>query len=379
MTDAPPPADRSAHAAQYARRKRRLWLVELLWTLLVCAWLQRSGWSAAWAAWAAATWTARWGSLALYGILVGAVLCVSGWPLQYYGGFVLEHRFGLSNQTWPQWLWRETKQTLLAAPLGLLFLEGLYLFIDRTPSTWWLWLALVWWMLSIFIARIVPTVVIPLFYKCVPLEDATLRQTLVNLSAQVRVPVMNAFRIDLSRDTKKANAAVVGWGATRRVLVADTLLASFSPDEITSVVAHELGHHRLHHIPVHLASSLVSTGFGFWVLHHGAQWWLPDGVANVANFPTLLILLTLLNTLLLPAHNWLSRWMERQADAFALEVTQAPRPFIAAMRKLAEQNLAEISPPRWVEWVFYSHPAIARRIRMGESFAGHAEAVSHAG
>ena len=82
----------------------------------------------------------------------------------------------------------------------------------------------------------------------------------------------------------------------------------------------------------------------------------------------MMILLTLLSTLLLPVHNGLSRLMERQADRFALEVTQAPQPFMAAMRKLAEQNLAELQPPRWVEWFFYSHPAIARRIRMAEQF-----------
>ena len=371
-------ADRAEQARRYARRKRRLWLIELVGTLLVCGVLQRSGWSAAVAAWAAATCAHRWGSLALYGGAIGAVLYLAGWPLEWYGGFLLEHRFGLSNQTFPQWLWRETKQLALAAPLGLLFFEGLYFFIDHAPSTWWLWLAVAWWIVSVLLARILPTVIIPLFYKCVPLEDAALRQTLVELSTRVRVPIMNAFRIDLSRDTKKANAAVVGWGGTRRVLVADTLLDHFTPEEITSVVAHELGHHRLHHIPAHLVASLFSTGFGFWALHQCARWWLPGGLADVAGFPTLLVLITLLNTLLLPLHNGLSRLMERQADAFALDVTQAPQPFIATMRKLAAQNLAELSPPRWIEWLFYSHPAIARRIRMGETFRVNPE-VSHAG
>lgn len=370
-------ADRRAQARQYARRKRQLWLVDLLWTLLCVGFLQMSGWSAIIATWAEATWSVRWGSVALYGGVIGAILFLTAWPLAYYGGFVLEHRFGLSNQTLPQWLWRQAKQLLLAAPLGFLFIEGLYLFIDRAPRTWWLWLAVAWWLVSVFLARILPTVIIPLFYTCTPLDDVTLRDTLKRLSQQVRVPVMGAFRIALSRDTKKANAAVVGWGQTRRVLLADTLLTNFTPEEITSVVAHELGHHRLHHIPVHLVASLVSTGFGFWVLHVVTSVWLPDGIGSLANFPLLLICLTLLSTLLLPVHNGLSRLLERQADRFALEVTQAPQPFIATMRKLAEQNLAELQPARWVEWFFYSHPAIARRIRMGEQFVVNRE-VSHA-
>lgn len=364
-------------AKTYARRKRLLWFTELAWTLVCCWWLQRSGTSAAVAAWAEQTWSSRWGSIALYGGGVGALLFLASWPLQYYGGFVLEHRYGLSNQTLPQWLWRETKQTALAAPLGLLFLEGLYLLIDAAPTTWWVWLACAWWAVSVFLARILPTVIIPLFYRCVPLDDAALRGTLIDLSARVRVPVMDAFRIDLSRDTKKANAAVVGWGKTRRVLLADTLLTSFTTEEITSVVAHELGHHRLHHIPMHLAASLLSAGIGFGALHLVTRVWPAGSLNALANFPTLLILLTLVNTLLMPVHNGLSRWLERQADHFALAVTQAPQPFVATMRKLAEQNLAELQPARWVEWWFYSHPAIARRIHMGERFA-IAREVSHA-
>ena len=370
--------DRATQATIYARRKRQLWLIELLWTLAWCWWIQRSGWSMHWAGWAETLSAHRWGSIALYGAIIGTVLSLAGWPLHYYGSFVLEHRYRLSNQTFLQWLWRDVKQALLAAPLGLLFIEGLYLFIDRTPQTWWLWLALTWWVISVLLARILPTVIVPLFYKCVPLEDAVLRQTLVELSQRVRVPVMNAFRIDLSRDTKKANAAVVGWGATRRVLMADTLLNTFSSEEITSVVAHELGHHRLHHIPLHLVVSLFSTGFGFWALDRMANAWLPGGLGDLANFPTLTILLTILSTLLMPAHNGFSRWMERHADRFALDVTQAPQPFIAAMRKLADQNLAELQPARWVEWCFYSHPAIARRVRMGETFRVTQEAP-HAG
>ena len=370
--------DRATQASDYARRRRILWLMELVWTAGWCLAIYAVGWSRAWVDWATMVSSTRWGSIALYSAVLGGGLYVVEWPLHYYGGFVLEHRFGLSNQTWWQWMGRDVKQQLVGAPLGLLFVEGLYLCIDHAPVRWWLWLALAWWVVSIMLARIVPTVIIPLFYKCTPLDDAGLRQALVDLSTRVRVPIMNAFRIDLSRDTKKANAAVVGWGKTRRVLIADTLLASFTPEEITSVVAHELGHHRLHHIPVHLASSLVTTAAGFWALQQVALRWLPVPLGDVAALPLLMVLITLLSTALLPVHNGLSRIMERQADRFALDVTQAPQPFIAAMRKLADQNLAEVHPARWIEWFFYSHPAIARRIQMGED-AARRQAVAQTG
>ncbi len=364
--------DRSAEAQHYARLKRWLWLADVGLTLVWCWLAQAAGWSHAWAGWAEATSASRWMSVALYGVVFGVLFYLVGLPLHYYSSFLVEHRFHLSNQTPQQWVWRECKQALVAALLGLLFLEGLYFCIGVAPFHWWFLLAVGWWVVTIVLARILPTVIIPLFYRCVPLDDATLRQTLLQLSQQVRVPVMDAFRIDLSRDTKKANAAVVGWGKTRRVLLADTLLGHFTSEEVTAVVAHELGHHRLHHIPVHLVASLVTTTAGFWLLAQWARGALPTGVHDLAMLPSLTIALTVLSVVLMPLHNGLSRSLERQADAFALRVTQAPQAFVATMRKLAVQNLAELQPPWWVEWWFYSHPAIARRIQMAERYSGGA-------
>ena len=170
-----------------------------------------------------------------------------GIGLDYYG-FRLEQRFKLSNQRFGSWIWDEVKGFLLGLVLGAVVVELLYLTIRQWPQNWWL---LAWAMfmgLFVLLAQLAPVVLLPIFYKFEPLEDEDLRRRLVILGERAGTRVRGVYRWQLSEKSKKANAALTGLGSTRRIILADTLLDNYSPDEIEAVLAHELGHHVHHHI-----------------------------------------------------------------------------------------------------------------------------------
>ena len=220
----------------------------------------------------------------------------------------------------------------------------------------------------------------PIFYKFAPLDNEDLRRRLVGLSERAGTQMRGVYRWKLSEKSKKANAALTGLGHTRRIILADTLLDNYHADEIEAVLAHELGHHVHRHI---LKSILVQAGITFvgfwaanWALHYAVDQHMFEELSDFANLPLLMLVSTLLSFLLMPALNAYSRFNERQADRYAFRSIVSVEPFISAMNKLAEQNLAERSPSKWVEWLFHSHPSISRRVEAAQAWSRAHEAVS---
>ena len=295
-----------------------------------------------------------------------------GIGLDYYG-LRLERRFQLSNQKTRAWLWDEVKGFLVALVLAGFTAELLYFTIRQSPQHWWLIAWAMFMALFIVMAQVAPLILFPIFYKFEPLENEDLKQRLVRLSERAGTRIRGIYKWNLSEKSKKANAALTGLGATRRIILADTLLDHYSPEEIEAVLAHELGHHVHKHI---LKSILVQAGitlFGFWaanyVLHLSIeQWGMFDTLTDFSNMPLLVLVSTVLSLLLMPAMNAYSRFNERQADRYAFESIRSVQPFISSMNKLAAQNLAERTPSRWVEWLFHSHPAISRRVAAAEAW-----------
>ncbi|MGC2193499.1 MAG: M48 family metallopeptidase [Terriglobales bacterium] len=295
-----------------------------------------------------------------------------GLGLDYYG-LRLERRFQLSNQKTRSWLWDEAKGFLVGLVLAGVVAELLYFTIRQSPQHWWLIAWAMFMVLFIVMAQVAPLILFPIFYKFEPLENEDLKQRLVRLSERAGTRVRGIYKWNLSEKSKKANAALTGLGATRRIILADTLLDHYSPEEIEAVLAHELGHHVHKHI---LKSIFVQAGitlFGFWaanyVLHLSIeQWGMFDTLSDFSNLPLLVLVSTVLSLLLMPAMNAYSRFNERQADRYAFESIRSVQPFITSMNKLAAQNLAERTPARWVEWLFHSHPAISRRVAAAEAW-----------
>ena len=309
----------------------------------------------------------------LYVLILMLISKVIGIPLEYYG-FRLEHQYHLSNQKLRSWLWDEFKSLLIGLILATVIVELVYLLLRKEPQYWWLVAWSVFLGLFVLLAQLAPVVLFPIFYKFEPLDNEELKRRLIVLSERAGTRVRGVYKWHLSEKSKKANAALTGLGATRRIILADTLLDNYSDDEIEAVLAHELGHHVHRHI---LKSILVQAGitlFGFWlaneVLHASVERFnLFDTMSDFANLPLLILVSTVLSFLLMPALNAYSRFNERQADRYCFQSVTSVEPFISSMNKLADQNLAEKVPSRWVEWLFHSHPAIAKRVAAAEAWA----------
>ena len=367
--------EKQAQARQYARIRRRLWLLDTLFgALYLAAWLF-FGWAKALAGWLGAFTNNDWLLVLGFIIIFGGIAALLELPLGYYSGFVLPHRFGQSTQDFKGWVKDQLKSLLISAPLGLVVLELLYLALRLTGGWWWLWAGAGMLVFSVILANLAPILIMPLFNKFVPLGDehAELAERLMRLAKQAGTKVRGVFKYDLSRRTKSANAALTGLGNTRRIILGDTLINEFSTDEIETVLAHELGHHVHKDIPILMAFGTVITLVGLYLASLGLNWAAGyfgfAGPADIAGLPALGLALGAFGLLTQPLDNALSRWRESMADEYALQSTGKNQAFASAFIRLANQNLGEVDPEKWVVFMFYDHPPLGERIRMA-SYSG---------
>jgi STE24 endopeptidase len=312
----------------------------------------------------------RWLRLVVLGFVYAALFELLLLPLAYWSGFVLEHRFALSNQTFARWVWKQIKGWLVGGPIGLLLLLGLFALLWFGGSWWWLWAAFGWLAVSLILGQLLPVVILPLFYKVTPLDDQSLLERLRGLAGGTGLKVEGIYRLHLSAETKKANAALAGLGRTRRVLLGDTLLDQFTPEEIEVVFAHEVGHHVHRHLPKLIVVSVLLAISGLWLvdreLHRLAE---PLGYASFSDpaaLPLLMMVLSLFGLVLSPLQNGLSRFFERQCDRYALERTRMPQAYRSAFVKLARLNKCDPDPHPLVVWLFEDHPPIKERLAMAD-------------
>jgi STE24 endopeptidase len=354
-----------ADADRYHRLQLWLGLAGFSVSLAYLVTLLLTGAGRAVALWAAQLAPASWAQVALVTVALGLAHGALGLPVTLARGYWLPRRFGLLHQPLGAWLADRLKALLIGAALGLAAVEIAYALIALT-SYWWLVAAGVFFAVQIALTAVVPVWIIPLFYRLSPLADVELRERLLGLARRAGVDAVGVFVADQSRKSRTANAAVVGIGRTRRILVFDTLLKSFTTEEIESVLAHELGHHVHGDIRrgllVHGALLLVTARLAALGLDAGVPLLGLTGPADPAGLPWLALVVMALGLIQLPLGNGFSRWIERQADDFALATTGNAPAFIGAMERLAQLNLAERRPNRLKEIVFYSHPALERRI-----------------
>lgn len=309
--------------------------------------------------------------LLVFGLLYGLGLELLSLPFSFWSSYILEHRHGLSTLSLSGWIWRHLKANLLGLALGLPLLLGFYAFLWYAGTLWWLWATVGWLGMTLVLGRLLPVVILPLFYKTVPLEDADLLERLRRLTVGTSLRIEGVYRMSLSEETKKANAALAGMGRTRRVLLGDTLLDQFTPEEIEVVFAHEVGHHVYRHLPLMIGISVVLTGMAFWlvdrILHLTAAPLGYRDLADPAALPLVALVLTLFSMILGPLQNALSRVFERQCDRYALEQTRQPEAYRSAFEKLARLNKVDPDPHPLVVWLFDDHPPIRERLALADA------------
>ena len=294
-------------------------------------------------------------------------------PMSYYADYILEHRYELSNQSFTRWLVQLAKEWLVGGLLAAIALAGLYALLWYGGELWWLWIWSGWLGLTVVLAKLFPVLLLPIFYDSEPLNDERITSSLTAMADGAALRISGIFTLELSKDTKAANAMLTGLGSTRRVYLSDTLLDAFEHEEIEVVFAHELGHHTRRHIWKLLGLSAVVSTLHVAVLayflhpHHGSG---PGNISGaISPLPLIAVCLGLLSMIIKPLHNAISRRFERQCDGDAIRRTRNPQAFRSTMNRLAEMNLADPDPHPLIEWYFHDHPAIRKRVAMADEIA----------
>ena len=309
----------------------------------------------------------------IFTIITGVAGAVIFSPINFYTGFYLEHKYNLSNQTFLKWIGEGAKGIAVSSVIGLPIILVFYYTLNRFGNLWWLPFAIVLFLVSVILARIVPVFILPLFYKITPVDDEDLKSRINILAKDAGIKVENVYKFDMSKNTKKANAAFTGIGKSKRILLGDTLLENYTKDEIETVIAHELGHYKKKHI---IKNIIIGTAASFLTLFLisilykiSIHWFGFDKITIIAALPLLSLWIMLIGLIQTPLTNILSRKYEYEADEYAVSSTGKPGSFESTLEKLTEQNLGDKNPHPFIEWFFYSHPSIKNRISAIEKFA----------
>lgn len=293
---------------------------------------------------------------ALFSIILFLMLL----PLQYYGGFVVAHRFALSNQTFPAWFVDILKDRAITLIINTLTLTIIYTLIIYLPKHWWIASAAIFILFIIIANFIFPVIIDPLFYKFSTLEDNELKNEIINITEKAGISIGGIMVADASKKTNMVNAYFTGLGKTKRIVIYDNLLKQFTKKEVLSVIAHEIGHWKLKHIFKSIVIEAAGTIILFFILNL-----LKSGLnieISVKLILILFILFSLITYITIPLQNYVSRYFEVQADRIAVELTGDSKTQIFMLEKIARSNLSNVKPNNLLKYLIYSHPPIIERI-----------------
>jgi STE24 endopeptidase len=361
-------------AADYTLAKSRLGSRETLFdalfllALLLPWWDGRSPLAHLWGFFESALGQGVWGQGAVI-FAVGVVLALPALPWEWYGQFRLEERFGFNKSTLSLWFTDKLKGLVIGAVLGLPLLAFI-LWLVSLSAWWWVWAFVAVFLFQLIMIVLYPMFIMPLFNKFEDLPEGGLRERLMALGDRTGFLAKTILIMDGSKRSGHSNAFFTGFGRFRRIVLFDTLVEQLSPRELEAVLAHEIGHYKLGHIPKMVALSAVTLLFSFGVLGWLAEspWFAAAfGFSPVAGqlAPTLLLfglLSGLLTFWLTPLSNRFSRKHEYEADHFAYQaLDRDAEPMIGALRGLSEKNLSNLTPHPAYSAFYYSHPTLLER------------------
>jgi len=364
------PAEARAKSDAYYEGGYWLLLWHALYDLAIAGLLLCSGLSVRLRSLAERTLPWRWSSTAAYGLLYALLTVLLILPLTVYEQFIRERDYGLSTQSFDGWL----REFAIGSGMGIvvtaLLFVAVYAVIRRSPRRWWIWgtgVAVVFLTVSMTVA---PVFVAPIFNEYRPLDPGPLRDTILSMARANGVPAEEVWQFDASRQHNRISAHVSGLFGTTRIALNDNLLNRGTPEEVASVMGHELGHFVLGHGPELIVSfGLVILGglaFAHWGFHRvvvrWGQGWGVRGIDDPAGAPVLAALLTVWFFLMTPVTNSLIRLNEAEADIYGLNTAREPDGFAAIALKLGEYR--KLDPAPWEEAVFFDHPSGRSRIAM---------------
>lgn len=309
----------------------------------------------------------------IYVFAIGIFSSILFAPVNFYTGFYLEHKYNLSNQTFKKYVLENLKSMMVGLVIGVPILLLFFFVLNQFEDLWWLVFASAMFLISVVLSQIFPILIMPIFYKITPLNDDELKARITKLAKGAGITVQNVFSFNMSKNTKKANAAFTGLGKTKRIILGDTLLNDYTKDEIETVIAHELGHYKYKHIQKNILFGTAASFLTFFLISLlyklSISWFDFNNILQIAALPVLSLWAMLIGLVQTPIGNILSRKYEYEADRYAVESTLKPQSFISTLNKLTDQNLGDRKPHPFVEWFFYSHPSVKNRINALEKFA----------
>lgn len=310
----------------------------------------------------------------VYSFLFLSLLALVQFPLRFYSSHILEHKYGLSNQKLKGWLKDYGKGMFLTYLFSVPVITGLYYLMPL--QSWWLYAGVAYFFLVVFMNHIFPILIFPFFYKIEPYKDRRMKNKLIRMAAHFGKRIENVFVAKESEKSKKANAMFAGIGSTKRIVLFDTLLSSFTKDEVETVIAHELGHYvnkdTIRYIIIDAARIFPVLLIIDYVLKNSIENFGIIAINDIASLPLLLLAYYLIELAFMPILNTYSRHREREADLFGLNACKKPKAQISTEKRLADIDLVDDNPHPLVEFFLFSHPSPQKRIKMVEEWKrGH--------
>ena len=369
-----PPDDPRMEA--YSHGNYVLHVANFLWTAAILGLIVFSGFGATLQAWVERFTRSPNLKVAIYAVLLIVTSFVAALPFTVYSGFIRERRYGFANQTFAAWMGDQGKALLVSIVLQPIFFVVLYAAIRRLGRRWWMAGSCLAMLFAVFIIAVEPVFIAPLFNTFEPLKDARLRSDILALAGQEGIPANEVYQVDASRQSSHNNAYVAGLLGTQRIVLYDTVLKSFTPREIKSIMGHEMGHYVLHHIWKTVAFLAGIALPGLYLVDRVSRWIIesrPDlGIAAMSepcSLPLIVLVLGVLLFLVGPAIATFSWMQEHQADLFGLESTRDPAAAASAFLKFGRLDLDEYHVHQWIEALLYSHPSLENRVRCAQEYA----------
>lgn len=306
----------------------------------------------------------------IFYLLVFIFLSIIELPVAYYSLTRFSRKYGLTKLSNKQWLKRRIKGEILSLILGLVLFEGFFWFLRTFPDSWWIWGTVALIIFSVILGSLIPIFILPRFYKFSPLNEThpELASSILQLADKAGVKTTKVLNWKLGEIATVGNAALMGFGTTRRIIIADTMLEKYTEEEIKWVVLHEIAHFKNRDLWRQILAGTVSTFLMLFLTHLSFQplaniLGYSSTISAVSSIPVLGISFWLINSVLLNVPSlWYSRKREQAADSFASSYIKEKNVVNSLMMKIADQNLADIDPPWWEKLLFMSHPPIKERL-----------------